>query len=362
MCVDVMQWVRCGSFSLCNMKSGRERDESLCQGGVGVLLMMPAADGKKLFLQPVTFSAERMIRCSLPLAVAEAYQMVMEEVRMDWWRCRSAPSLTLAGWISSAAAGRASPAVLFWGHLRSWVMMVPRKRKDSTVSTGWWGWVGLGSSYSPQSSLLSLEDWAPGCSDCTKSWDGQSPTCRRTHAHQRGWCCPQTSVAWWTDDWRCICWCTGRRAEWKERSFEGNRCGPQTGSWHRCWRMKWTAMFTASSTDLLGTCVKMLSPCRLLREAADSWDGTPPRRPESWPTCWSSASPSPPPRATSLPDHPGKTLLSLWYWTWCCSICYLKYWRFLIAKVEFHHTHNYHILISFKPFMLQCKQWRKTVL
>src|SRR4029434_1242603 len=39
-------------------------------------------DGK---LQPITFSAERMTRCSLllSLAVAAAYQMVMEEVRMD---------------------------------------------------------------------------------------------------------------------------------------------------------------------------------------------------------------------------------------------------------------------------------------
>ena len=36
-------------------------------------------------LQPITFSAVRMIRCSLllSLAVAAAYQMVMEEVRMD---------------------------------------------------------------------------------------------------------------------------------------------------------------------------------------------------------------------------------------------------------------------------------------
>ena len=35
--------------------------------------------------QPITFSAVRMIRCSLllSLAVAAAYQMVMEEVRMD---------------------------------------------------------------------------------------------------------------------------------------------------------------------------------------------------------------------------------------------------------------------------------------
>lgn len=33
-------------------------------------------DGK---LQPITFSVERVILCSLPLAVAATYQMVMEE-------------------------------------------------------------------------------------------------------------------------------------------------------------------------------------------------------------------------------------------------------------------------------------------
>ncbi len=36
-------------------------------------------------MQPVTFLAEQIIHCSLPLslAVAAVYQMVMEEVRMD---------------------------------------------------------------------------------------------------------------------------------------------------------------------------------------------------------------------------------------------------------------------------------------
>src|SRR4029434_3728127 len=66
---------------------------SLCPGWEGSAIIFPARlrvvdayrswrDGR---LQPITFSAERMIRCSLPLslAVAAAYQTVMEEVRMD---------------------------------------------------------------------------------------------------------------------------------------------------------------------------------------------------------------------------------------------------------------------------------------
>ncbi len=85
--------------------------------------------------------------------------------------------------------------------------------------------VGLGSSCNPQSSPLSLERWAWGCSDCTRSPDGQSPTCKWTHPHQRwaqwGWCCPQTSGAWQTDDWRCSCWYKGRRMEGKGRSLGG---------------------------------------------------------------------------------------------------------------------------------------------
>ena len=110
-------------------RSGRGEGESQCQGGLRTLLIKLVADGKKLFLwrevlvpmdrnllpegvsrvcdqggrdqpqsslhasecwrdgrlQPVTFSADRMTRCSLPLSlgVAAAYQMVMEEVRMD---------------------------------------------------------------------------------------------------------------------------------------------------------------------------------------------------------------------------------------------------------------------------------------
>src|SRR4029434_10201237 len=67
--------------------------KSLLPGWEGSATILPARlrvleanrscrDGK---LQPITFSAERMIRCSLPLslAVAAAYQMVMQKVRMD---------------------------------------------------------------------------------------------------------------------------------------------------------------------------------------------------------------------------------------------------------------------------------------
>uniref|UniRef100_A0A0E9X861 Uncharacterized protein n=1 Tax=Anguilla anguilla TaxID=7936 RepID=A0A0E9X861_ANGAN len=67
--------------------------KSLCPGWEGSATIFPARlralevcrswrDGR---LQPITLSAARMIRCSLPLslAVAAAYQMVMEEVRMD---------------------------------------------------------------------------------------------------------------------------------------------------------------------------------------------------------------------------------------------------------------------------------------
>ncbi len=32
----------------------------------------------------------------------------------QWWRCRSAPSLSLADWTSSAATGSTSSVVLFW--------------------------------------------------------------------------------------------------------------------------------------------------------------------------------------------------------------------------------------------------------
>ncbi len=149
----VMQWLiqLCG-FHINVMCRGGWRANSQCHLGSQALLMRPAAVGKKLFLccevlvlmdrsllpegsdsnslclgwegsgtiflarfrvlevysswrdgrlQPVTFSAEWMIHCSLPLslAVAAAYQMV-------------------------------SP------HLTSWVLMVPRKRKDSTMPIG----------------------------------------------------------------------------------------------------------------------------------------------------------------------------------------------------------------------------------
>src|SRR4029434_9324174 len=66
---------------------------SLCPGWEGSAIIFPARlrvldayrswkDGR---LHPITFSAERITRCSLllSLAVAAAYQTVMEEVRMD---------------------------------------------------------------------------------------------------------------------------------------------------------------------------------------------------------------------------------------------------------------------------------------
>lgn len=67
--------------------------KSLCPGWEGSALIFPVClsvlevcwSWRDDRLQPITFSAQRMIHCSLPLslAVATAYQMVMEEVRMD---------------------------------------------------------------------------------------------------------------------------------------------------------------------------------------------------------------------------------------------------------------------------------------
>ncbi len=49
-----------------------------------------------------------------------------------------------------------------------------------------------------------------------------------THLHQRKaqwvWCHPQTSGAWRTDDWRCSCWCTGKRVEEKGCSLGEIQC------------------------------------------------------------------------------------------------------------------------------------------
>ncbi len=154
------------------------------------------------------------------------------------------------------------------------------------------------SSRNPQPSQ-SLECWTLSCFVHTRSQDGQSPSCK----WEWGWCQPQASGAWWTDDWRCSCWCTGRRVEVKGHNLEGNRCwwsesqrhvSParcvqsdrksvihlqvESGmfSWESlsfstarmivlkaklkstdrilepgCWKMKWRALLTASSTDLL---------------------------------------------------------------------------------------------------------------
>ena len=156
-----------------------------------------------------------------------------------WCRCRIAPSFSLAGWTSSAAAGSTSSVGLFWWGSWCWAPTwgpgrwwcpgsgrTPQCRLGSL--SGWWGWVGLGSSWNLQPSPLFSEHWAPGCSVHTRSPDGRFPTCRRTHPHQRwaqwGWCRPRTWGVWRTGAWRCSCWCTGRRVEGKEHSLEGNRC------------------------------------------------------------------------------------------------------------------------------------------
>ena len=85
-----------------------------------------------------------------------------------WWQCRSAASLSFAGWTSSAVAGRTSSVELFsWGIWCSAFILgpgwwwcpgssrTPQSRLGS--HTRWWGWVGLGFSWSPWLAPLSLE-------------------------------------------------------------------------------------------------------------------------------------------------------------------------------------------------------------
>lgn len=89
--------------------------------------------------QQFTFSSEPVVCCSLSLSLAVAACLtMMEEVRISWSF-----------------------------HLRSWVVMMPMRQKDSIVSTGELnrgdvGWGGLGTSWILQSSP-----------DCTKSSDNE---------------------------------------------------------------------------------------------------------------------------------------------------------------------------------------------
>lgn len=58
---------------------------------------------------------------------------------VQWWRSRSTVSLSLAGYISSAATGRASAVVPSWLYLAPTLCpetVVPREQRDFTVSTG----------------------------------------------------------------------------------------------------------------------------------------------------------------------------------------------------------------------------------
>src|SRR4029434_9949115 len=93
--------------------------------------------------QPMTFSADRMIRCSLPLsfAVEAANQMVIDEVRID---SMMAVTITFCGMLNFFSCRRKNilcwafliVEVMFSAHLRSCAIIVPRNLKDSTVLTG----------------------------------------------------------------------------------------------------------------------------------------------------------------------------------------------------------------------------------
>jgi len=114
--------------------------------------------------------------------------------------------------------------LMFNSHLSSWTPQWGVTQGDG----GGWAWVPP-EFHSHLHCLESIEIWRQWtCSDSTRSPDGQSPTCRRNHPHQRlaqwGWCRLQTLWSWPTNDWRGRCSCTGRRVEGKGRSLEGNRC------------------------------------------------------------------------------------------------------------------------------------------
>ena len=64
-------------------------------------------------LQPIAFSAAAV--CSCPWQWKQRTRWWWKRWGWTQWRlCRSAPSLSLAGWISSAAVGSTSSVVLFW--------------------------------------------------------------------------------------------------------------------------------------------------------------------------------------------------------------------------------------------------------
>ena len=75
-------------------------------------------------LQPITFSVQRMIRCSLLLFLWQWQQRTRWWWRRrgwtQWW-CRSAPSLTLAGWTFILCWAFLVRLLMFCSHLR-WLM------------------------------------------------------------------------------------------------------------------------------------------------------------------------------------------------------------------------------------------------
>lgn len=88
-------------------------------------------------LQQITFSAEQMTCCSLPLS------WQWQQHTWLWWRSRTAPE-----WLWHVEFLQLLQDIhflfyffmrklMFSSHFRSWKMMVPRKWKDFAMSTGW---------------------------------------------------------------------------------------------------------------------------------------------------------------------------------------------------------------------------------
>ena len=87
--VLVLMDQRGGGQTVC-VRGERDRLQSVC-----LSVLEAFRSWRNGRLQPITFSAERIVRCSLLSSSAEAAEY---QVRMDqWWRCRSAPSLSLTG-------------------------------------------------------------------------------------------------------------------------------------------------------------------------------------------------------------------------------------------------------------------------